>query len=170
MDDNKNRNFLMNLFSTYKTVNSMLWTVAIICVLSWISRFSLMFYNMQQQYTEYSAVIEDVTTVINGTNITTTADISISGFGKITMNADGTDINTSMKGNRITVYCKDNCFLLKKPQTAPKEVIKICGIISVVSLIAWIVCFILDKILLIPFFKYGGIEAWSYNNLYIRKE
>ena len=40
---------------------------------------------------------------------------------------------------------------------------------SKVSLVIWIILFVLDKALLIPFFRYGGIEAWAYNNLY-RKE
>ena len=126
MREEKKSIIMWNLFSAYKTVNSLMWTVALICVLAWIAKFSLMFYDAKQEYTEYNASIKSVTNTVNGT-------------------------------------------MANQPKKAPAEATKASEIVSKVSLVIWIILFVLDKALLIPFFRYGGIEAWAYNNLY-RKE
>lgn len=168
MEDKKNI-VMWNLFSTYKTVNSLLWTVALICVLSWIAKFSLLFYNTKQEYTEYSATVKDIQTTINGTMVSSSAEVYIPGFGTISLNDDGSGLMKYKKDDKIKIYYHDNNFTLKQPQKVPDNVIKICSIVSIVTLIIWIIAFVADKVLLIPFFRYGGIEAWAYNNLY-RKE
>ena len=71
MREEKKSIIMWNLFSAYKTVNSLMWTVALICVLAWIAKFSLMFYDAKQEYTEYNASIKSVTNTVNGTMATT---------------------------------------------------------------------------------------------------
>ena len=56
-------------------------------------------------------------------------------------------------------------FSLDKPKQCSKSIVSIVNIISIISLILWILLFVADKVILIPFFKYGGIEAWAYNNI-----
>ena len=169
MREEKKSIIMWNLFSAYKTVNSLMWTVALICVLAWIAKFSLMFYDAKQEYTEYNASIKSVTNTVNGTMATTILEISIPGFGTISMNADGNKFAQVNNGDIIKLYYKDGNFTLNQPKKAPAEAIKASEIVSKVSLVIWIILFVLDKALLIPFFRYGGIEAWAYNNLY-RKE
>ena len=169
MREEKKSIIMWNLFSAYKTVNSLMWTVALICVLAWIAKFSLMFYDAKQEYTEYNASIKSVTNTVNGTMATTILEISIPGFGTISMNADGNKFAQVNNGDIIKLYYKDGNFTLNQPNTAPAEATKASEIVSKVSLVIWIILFVLDKALLIPFFRYGGIEAWAYNNLY-RKE
>ena len=169
MREEKKSIIMWNLFSAYKTVNSLMWTVALICVLAWIAKFSLMFYDAKQEYTEYNASIKSVTNTVNGTMATTILEISIPGFGTISMNADGNKFAQVNNGDIIKLYYKDGNFTLNPPKKAPAEATKASEIVSKVSLVIWIILFVLDKALLIPFFRYGGIEAWAYNNLY-RKE
>ena len=169
MREEKKSIIMWNLFSAYKTVNSLMWTVALICVLAWIAKFSLMFYDAKQEYTEYNASIKSVTNTVNGTMATTILEISIPGFGTISMNADGNKFAQVNNGDIIKLYYKDGNFTLNQPKKAPAEATKASEIVSKVSLVIWIILFVLDKALLIPFFRYGGIEAWAYNNLY-RKE
>ena len=169
MREEKKSIIMWNLFSAYKTVNSLMWTVALICVLAWIAKFSLMFYDAKQEYTEYNASIKSVTNTVNGTMATTILEISIPGFGTISMNADGNKFAQVNNGDIIKLYYKDGNFTLNQPKKAPTEAKKASEIVSKVSLVIWIILFVLDKALLIPFFRYGGIEAWAYNNLY-RKE
>ena len=169
MREEKKSIIMWNLFSAYKTVNSLMWTVALICVLAWIAKFSLMFYDAKQEYTEYNASIKSITNTVNGTMATTILEISIPGFGTISMNADGNKFAQVNNGDIIKLYYKDGNFTLNQPKKAPAEATKASEIVSKVSLVIWIILFVLDKALLIPFFRYGGIEAWAYNNLY-RKE
>lgn len=161
---NKNEIKMWNLFSTYKTINSFLWTVALICVFSWIAKFSIMFFNEQQSYIQYSAKVLEVNTVINNNIVTSTANVKIDGLGTITLNCDNNAANLH-EGDKLTVYNHNNLFSLDKPKQCSKSIVSIVNIISIISLILWILLFVADKVILIPFFKYGGIEAWAYNNI-----
>ena len=169
MKDEKKDVLMWNMFSAYKTVNSLMWTVALICVLAWIAKFSLMFYDAKQEYTEYNASVKSVTNTVNGTMATTILEVSVPGYGSMSINADGNKFAQINKGDTVKMYYKDGNFTLNQPKMAPAEATKASAVISKVSLITWIVLFVMDKALLIPFFRYGGIEAWAYNNLY-RKE